>query len=62
MWRSAHDFSLPYYANGLGFAEHASAELSLRTTLTAMANSHLLRLMAIILGATIVVGVLITFI
>ena len=59
---AAHDFSLPFYANGLGFAEHVSTELSLWTTLTAMANSHLLRLMAIILGATVVVGVVITLI
>ena len=59
---AAHDFSLPYYANGLGFAEHSSGELSWRTTLAALASSHLLRLMVLILAATLVVGVLITLI
>jgi polar amino acid transport system substrate-binding protein len=59
---AVHDFSVPFYANGMGFAEHAAAEASLHSVLATLTSSHLLRLLAMILSGTLLVGVLITLI
>jgi ABC-type amino acid transport substrate-binding protein len=57
-----HDFSQAYYATGLGFAQRTKGELSGAAMLGALTSSHLVRLVAMIAVATLLVGVLIAFI
>jgi polar amino acid transport system substrate-binding protein len=57
-----HDFSQAYYATGLGFAQRTKGELSAGAMLGVLTSSHLVRLVALIAAATLLVGVLIAFI
>lgn len=57
-----HDYSQPYFATGLGFVERSKENLSIGAMLDALATSHLVRLVAIIALATLLVGILIAFI
>ena len=57
-----HDFSQAYYATGLGFAERPKGDLTGHAMLDVLTSSHLVRLVALIAAATILVGVLIAFI
>jgi polar amino acid transport system substrate-binding protein len=57
-----HDFSQAYYTTGLGFAERAKGEVSWRMTVATLASSELLKIVAAIAAAILVVGVLITLI
>ncbi len=59
---AAHDFSVPYYTTGLGFAERAAGELSWWSTIEALASSRLLKPVAMIALAILLVGALIAFV
>jgi ABC-type amino acid transport substrate-binding protein len=53
----SHDYSVPYLATGLGFAQPASDDLSWYAALAALAHSELLKLAALIAAALVLVGV-----
>ena len=57
-----HDFSQPFHSGGLGFVEPIAGGLSWRSMLNSLLSSELLRIVAVIALATILVGILITFI
>lgn len=59
---ATHDFSQPYYATGLGFAELSATGPSWRSAIEALMSSQLLHILAVIAAATIFVGILIAFI
>jgi ABC-type amino acid transport substrate-binding protein len=59
---SRHDYSQPFYAAGLGFAERSHDQVSWRATMAALSSYDFLRLVALIAGAILAVGISIAFI
>ena len=57
-----HDFSQPYYATGLSFAERTRGQLTPVAMMDALGSRQFLRLIGFIVAATVLVGILIAFI
>lgn len=58
----SHDFSHPYLTAGLGFAERAKGTLSWGSAFGALLTPDFLRLIVLVVGAIVLMGVLITIV